>query len=313
MRKKYNQKSYMMLMKRCLMPMLLGVSLTCSLAGCGNGAASADDQEQTTETSTDTSSEEATTDTSSGEATTDTSSEEATDTSGGEAVAQERVIPYPEDLETVGDMEGSDSFDNLLDQADSRYYTQNDYFTMKSEGTLHLISGFQTYQQTTEYTCGPASALMVLNYFGIDDYNELELAEMAGTDTSKGTSVEGMVALFEEQGFQTESHADTEPYFQEIDEAEAYFVDSIDAGIPVMVDWLDWRGHWQTVIGIDTANDISPYDDVLILADSYDVTDQQQNGYYIFSLGRFFDMWREGACAQKDVPYEQPFVKAWME
>ena len=24
-----------------------------------------------------------------------------------------------------------------------------------------------------------------------------------------------------------------------------------------------------------------------------------------------FDMWREGPCAEKDVPYEQPFVAAW--
>ena len=27
-------------------------------------------------------------------------------------------------------------------------------------------------------------------------------------------------------------------------------------------------------------------------------TDHYQDGYYIFSLGRFFDMWREGPCVK---------------
>ena len=30
-----------------------------------------------------------------------------------------------------------------------------------------------------------------------------------------------------------------------------------------MVDWEDWRGHWQVAIGIDTCNTDDPYDDVL--------------------------------------------------
>lgn len=78
-----------------------------------------------------------------------------------------------------------------------------------------------------------------------------------------------------------------------------------------MVDWVDWSGHWQVLIGIDTMNTISVYDDVLIFADPYDVTDHSQDGYYIFPLGRFFYMWREGVCAGKEIPYEQVFVKAW--
>ena len=40
-------------------------------------------------------------------------------------------------------------------------------------------------------------------------------------------------------------------------------------------------------------------------------TAHDQDGYYIFPFGRFFDMWREGVAAEKTVPYEQPFVKAW--
>ena len=144
---------------------------------------------------------------------------------------------------------------------------------MKSDNDLHIIPYFETYQQTTEHTCGCAAALMVLHHYGV--------------------------------------HADTDYRFESIEDAEAYLIEKIDAEIPVMVDWVDWYGHWQTVIGIDTCGNDDPYDDVLILADSYDITDHYQDGYYVFPLGRFFDMWREGPCAQKEVPYEQPFVAAW--
>ena len=54
----------------------------------------------------------------------------------------------------------------------------------------------------------------------------------------------------------------------------------------------------------------SPYDDVLIMADPYDVTDHSQDGYYLVPLARFFEIWREGPCTQIAIPYEQPFVTA---
>lgn len=152
---------------------------------------------------------------------------------------------------------------------------------------------------------------MVLHHYGVDDYNELQIGEMVNVDTSKGTAVEPLAKLFEDLGFQVDVHADTDYRFESINDAEAYLIEKIDAGIPVMVDWVDWYGHWQTVIGIDACKEGDPYDDVLILADSYDITDHYQDGYYVFPLGRFFDMWREGPCAQKEVPYEQPFVAAW--
>lgn len=109
-----------------------------------------------------------------------------------------------------------------------------------------------------------------------------------------------------------DAHADAEPRFDDIEAAEAYLIEKLDAGIPVMVDWEDWAGHWQVVIGLDECGTEDPYDDVLIVADPYDITDHYQDGYYIIPFGRFFDgMWREGPCAQKDAPYVQSFVAAW--
>ena len=77
------------------------------------------------------------------------------------------------------------------------------------------------------------------------------------------------------------------------------------------MDWVDWAGHWQVIIGIDTCGSDTPYDDVLIFADPYDITDHYQDGYYIFPFSRFYGMWREGPCADKDDPYKQPFVIAY--
>ena len=220
------------------------------------------------------------------------------------------TIAYDETLETLNDAYGADAFDHMLDHDDSPYYVTIDFYDMQPAGGLHIIPAFATYQQTTEYTCGAASALMVLNHFGNHDYNELQIAEMAGVHPTKGITVEGLAGFFSEIGYDVEFHADTDKMFASLEEAQEYFVDRIDAGIPVMVSWVDWAGHWQTIIGLDTMETESPYDDVLIIADSYDITDHCQDGYYIFPLGRFFDMWREGPCTEKLYPYKQPFVAA---
>ncbi len=226
-------------------------------------------------------------------------------------VPDKHTIPYDETMKTVSDDLGADAFDSGLDEPDSKYYVINDYYNMKSSGSLHIIPEFETYQQTTEYSCGPASAVMVLNHYGNHDYNELEICRLADTDSEgTGTSVEGLAGFFEGIGWKTEAHAGTALRFETIEDAESFIIDKIDEGTPVMVDWEDWRGHWQVIIGIDTCRNDSPFDDVLIMADPYDVTDHYQDGYYNVPFGRFFDMWREGPCARKTDPYVQPFVIA---
>lgn len=59
----------------------------------------------------------------------------------------------------------------------------------------------------------------------------------------------------------------------------------------------------------ETHND--EYDDVLILADPYDITDHYQDGYYTYPLGRFTSLWFEGSCTANEEPYQQPFVTAY--
>ena len=223
----------------------------------------------------------------------------------------EQRIPYPEKYGNCPALDGASSFGGGADHLRSRYYVANDYFHMKSDGTLHILSGFQTYQQTTEYTCGAASALMVLNWFGKKQYHEKAVAALLETHRTKGSSVENIADLFDLIGWHVDFHANTDRRFRTVEEAERAIIDYIDRGIPMMIDWVDWAGHWQVLIGIDTCGTDTPYDDVLIFADPYDVTDHKQDGYYTYPLGRFFGMWREGPCAEKANPYQQPFVAAW--
>ena len=205
-----------------------------------------------------------------------------------------------------------DAGQDMPDQAENIvYYTTNDYYNMESKGSLHILSHYKTLQQTNSYSCGPAAALMVLNHYGISGYSEGDIAQAAGTNPLTGTSVEGLKGFLEELGFQLDCHADTQPRFNDIQECEEYLIHAVDNNAPVLVEWVDWYGHWQTIIGIDTCGTESIYDDVLILADSYDLTDHCQDGYYIVPFARFFCMWRESPFTENEIPYEQPFITVY--
>ena len=220
------------------------------------------------------------------------------------------TIPYPEKYGENPKKDGASSFGGVADHSKSRYYVANDFYNMKSDGTLHILEHFKTYQQTKEYTCGAASALMVLNWYGKKKYDEIAVSQLVESHTSRGSSVENIADFFDLIGWSVDFHADTKARFETIEEVESFFINSIDSGNPVLIDWVDWAGHWQVLIGIDICSSETPYDDVLIFADPYDVTDHKQDGYYTFPLGRFMGMWREGACAEKAEPYVQPFVIA---
>lgn len=221
------------------------------------------------------------------------------------------TIGYPEKYQGRLKTEGATAFSGKTDHPNSRYYVFNDYYNMESDETLHILSHFETYQQTTEYTCGAACALMVLNWFGAKRYHEMLVGQLIESREGVGTSVENIAEFFDVIGWNVEHHAGTELKFDTPAHFEQSVIQYIDRGIPILVDWVDWAGHWQVIIGIDTCGTDTPYDDVLIFADPYDITDHYQDGYYTFPLSRFFGMWREGPCAGKENPYKQPFVVAY--
>jgi len=65
----------------------------------------------------------------------------------------------------------------------------------------------------------------------------------------------------------------------------------LSLGYPVLIGWNEWGGHWQVVIGYDDLGTEETPDDVLILADPYDTTDHNQDGYYLESFERLVYGW----------------------
>ena len=68
----------------------------------------------------------------------------------------------------------------------------------------------------------------------------------------------------------------------------------LQKGIPIIVDNIDWGGHYRIIIGYDTMGDDCFENDVLIMADPYDTTDHLQDGYGIEPAARFYYMWFAG-------------------
>lgn len=224
------------------------------------------------------------------------------------------TIPYPPDYNTMAS--GASSYQGMDDHVPSDYFKILDVYNMKSNKTLTIISNFKTYQQTTEYTCGACSALMVLYHNGETSYDEQTIAKKSDTSEDTGVGVAGLTKFFKEIGWKVESSSSGKLTFDYNNDENAplkfkdWVKKSLKANNPIMVDWLDWNGHWQTIIGYDTMGTEDNFgDDVIIMADPYDTSDHYQDGYYLVPGERFFYMWRESSSLT-DKPDDQPWIIA---
>jgi len=205
----------------------------------------------------------------------------------------EMKIPYSVDL---SEEDGADSVERLGDHPDSPYFRHPDFYNMTSTDTLTILTGFKTYQQTSEWSCGVVSALMVLNYFGaLGEYDEESLSALRSVGLTSGrggvepssTSLLQMIDIYEGVGgFELYSTIDCGDEVEEmmtLDTIRQFLAE----GMPIMVGWNDWGGHWQVIIGYDTMGTETEQDDVIIVADPYDTTDHNQDGYGIYPAERF--------------------------
>ena len=176
-----------------------------------------------------------------------------------------------------------------INHADSIYYPRLDFYNMTSTADRIVLTHYPTYQQTTEYSCGPAAALTVLKFFGRNDFDEATLIERMKTKPKKGTSLGNMVKFFKEIGWDVQSSLDTPP--SDEFEFQKFVVKNLSQGKPIIVENIEWGGHWRVIIGYDSMGTENLEDDVLIFADPYDTSDHNQDGYTIGSFDRFYFMW----------------------
>lgn len=217
-------------------------------------------------------------------------------------------IPYS--TRELEDLDGAASVERQADVKDSTYFKQLDFYNMKSTEPLTILTEFKTIQQATEWTCGPTSLLMVLEWLGVrEDMDELDLADLRHKDRGGATNLRQMLYMVEEinkkggkqidfystydlEGIELDSPIPVSPEYTETEIPESMILDSLKKGDPVLIGWDDWGGHWTVVIGYDTMGTETTADDVLIIADPYDTTDHCQDGYVIQSFERLYYNWK---------------------
>lgn len=189
---------------------------------------------------------------------------------------------------------------------DSQYYPTNDFYNMKSNWSLHILSHYKSFQQTEEYSCGCAAVLSVFDCYWIDGYDEMSICESIWASELTWTSPDWIISFIDEIWLKHFNHTGDDNHFSTPEDFEDYIIVKIDSWFVTLVDWLDWWWHWQVIIWIDTMGTEDVYDDVLIMADPYDTTDHNQDWYYVVPLARFFYMWEEGSFTE--TKYKQPFI-----
>jgi hypothetical protein len=198
----------------------------------------------------------------------------------------EMKIPYTCDLD---EEYGADSVEREGDHEDSPYFSSLDYYNMESTDTLTILHNFKTQQQTSEWSCGVSSALMVLNWYDkLGDNNEETLAQYRSNGLAEeATSLTQLTEIFEGVGgFDLYSTYDCLDNVYDVFTFD-YIQETLASGTPIIIGWNDWGGHWQVIIGYDTMGTETTQDDVIIVADSYDTTDHNQDGYGVYSAERF--------------------------
>ena len=92
--------------------------------------------------------------------------------------------------------------------------------------------------------------MSVLYYFDNQDFNEEMLAKRMKTKPEIGTSLGNMVKFFKEIGWEVQSSIGKPPMDKV--EFQKFVMKNLSAGNPIMVENVEFGGHWRVIIGVDT-------------------------------------------------------------
>ena len=212
------------------------------------------------------------------------------------------ILEYPSPvrfikvLTRVSENDGAFVTQSKHDIYNSTYFNYLDIYNMKSSGSLILLEKFKTYQQTSEYSCGPASIIMAIHYLDGTILDEVEVGKKAKTNEKDGTLAKDMDKAISELGYSFDSKFNyTEENLPSRDEISfsKYIKESLKNNESIIVLSEDWNGHYSVIIGYDDMGTDVYYDDIIILADPYDTSDHISDGYTIFNYQRFYAQMKE--------------------
>jgi hypothetical protein len=144
-----------------------------------------------------------------------------------------------------------------------------------------VLLPLRAFQQTTDYTCGPACVVTLLRYYGRNG-DEMQIAKEMGTNADTGTTPQAMALWLQKHGFRV-----TWGENGSLDMLRR----NLSRSVPTLVEWIDWGGHWDVVVGYDTRGTATLDDDLIYFADPSDCTDGKVDGLSSFNAERFDSMW----------------------
>lgn len=168
------------------------------------------------------------------------------------------------------------------------------YYEMKPN-PYYVSLGVKGYQQTTDYTCGPAAVMSLMRWYNIlkdSDMNpttEMRIAKEMGTgdvnSDHPGTTPRQMADWLRAHGFKV--------VYGENGTLEM-IRGHLAKGVPMLVEWIDWGGHWVVATGYYAESE-SPGKgaDTIFFADPavHWTTPDNPDGVSSFNAWRFRDMW----------------------
>ncbi|MBF0315336.1 MAG: C39 family peptidase [Oligoflexia bacterium] len=151
------------------------------------------------------------------------------------------------------------------------------------------ILNCKSYQQTTDYTCGPAAIVTLLNFYKRHGDAMKIASEMGSRDKSKrypGTIPDEMGSWLSMNGFSVKinSGRGTEESLRDIK-------NEIQSGRTVLVEWIDWGGHWALATGYEEGKCPKGTLDTLYLADPCSCFYGKKKGIIKINTERFTSMW----------------------
>lgn len=242
----------------------------------------------------------------------------------------DRFIPRPPEYRLESEATAHYGAGNV---AASPYFPAIDFFNLESNDHLTILPHFMTYQQTRPYSCASAIALMTLWRFGVTHWKELDIADRMASyhglppETRRPVPVSDLQRFFLELGWNVRTNIEhTRPVPDEAKERPwirlqyAPFTTErsfsrfcrwcLRHGLPILVENMDWGGHWRLIVGYDTMGTATTADDVLILADPHDTGDHNQDGFVVEHVEKFFATWFD-VFVMPSHEQVQPWLVVW--
>ena len=156
-----------------------------------------------------------------------------------------------------------------------------------------IILPIAAYQQTEDFTCGAATVMSLLRYYNrltdqeMNRQTEIRIAAEMKTNKIKGASPDQITRWLKAHGFKVISgeHGSIK-----------MLKNNLKRGIPTIVCWSDWGGHWVLVTGYDArAKSYLEDKDTIFFADPASKYNNVKNihGLTAFNPDRFASMWVE--------------------